>query len=143
MQFFLPMNPPTVTHHDKELHAYLKDGKPRAVLHDSARLLDAKAKLRAALLPHRPPQPLQGPVRLVVKWCFFDSEGRHKNGEYKITKPDTDNLDKALKDQMTRLGFWADDAQVASEVSEKFWADLPGVWVFAEEIGREAGRHER
>ena len=29
MEFFLPMIPPTVTHHDKELHAFMKDGKPR------------------------------------------------------------------------------------------------------------------
>lgn len=134
MQFFLPMNPPTVTHQDKELHAYLKNGQPRAVLHDSARLLDAKAKLRSALLPHRPPQPFQGPVRLVVKWCFADPEGRHRNGEYKTSKPDTDNLEKALKDQMTRLGFWRDDAQVASEVAEKFWADIPGVFIFVEAL---------
>ena len=94
----------------------------------------AKAKLRAALIPHRPPQPLQGPVRLVVKWCFADPEGRHRNGEYKTSKPDTDNLEKALKDQMTRLGFWADDAQVASEVAEKFWADVPGVFIFVEAL---------
>lgn len=134
MQFFLPMNPPTVTHHDKELHAYLKDGRPRAVLHDSARLLDAKAKLRAALLPHRPAKPLEGPVRLVVKWCFADPEGCHRDGEYKVTKPDTDNLDKALKDQMTRLGFWADDAQVASEISEKFWSGTPGIFIQAEAL---------
>ena len=26
-------------------------------------------------------------------------------------------------------GFWLDDAQVASEVAEKFWADIPGIFV--------------
>ena len=30
------------------------------------------------------------------------------------SKPDTDNLCKQLKDAMTRLGFWADDRQVAA-----------------------------
>ena len=59
----------------------------------------------------------------------FPSDGRHANGEWKTTKPDTDNLDKALKDEMTRLRFWHDDAQVASEISEKFWADVPGIFV--------------
>lgn len=30
---------------------------------------------------------------------------------------------------MTRLRYWYDDAQVASEISEKFWADVPGIFV--------------
>lgn len=51
------------------------------------------------------------------------------DGAWKTTKPDTDNLDKALKDEMTRLHFWKDDAQVCSEISEKFWADVPGIFV--------------
>lgn len=128
MQFFLPMKPPTVTHHAKELHAYMKGGKPCAVLHDSRELKDARAKLHAALAPYAPERPFGGPVQLLVKWCF-PSDGRHANGEWKTTKPDTDNLDKALKDEMTRLRFWRDDAQVASEISEKFWAEVPGIFV--------------
>ena len=58
MQFFLPMKPPTVTHHAKELHAFMKDGKPKAVLHDSAELKDARANC-TNLAPHRPAQPRQ------------------------------------------------------------------------------------
>ena len=85
-------------------------------------------QLHAALAPFAPDKPFGGPVRLLVKWCF-PSDGRHADGEWKTTKPDTDNLDKALKDEMTRLRYWYDDAQVASEISEKFWADVPGVFV--------------
>ena len=33
------------------------------------------------------------------------------DGEYRTTKPDTDNLQKLLKDCMTATGFWTDDAQ--------------------------------
>lgn len=134
IRFFLPMRPPTVTHHAKQLHAYMKGGRPCAVLHDSPELKNAQAKLRAALAPYRPPAPMEGPLRLVVKWCF--PAGRHRDGEYKATKPDTDNLDKALKDQMTRLGFWQDDAQVASEIVEKFWAATPGIYVEVEQLER-------
>ena len=36
---------------------------------------------------------------------------------------------KALVDCMTQLGFWADDAQVVSEIIEKFWAKTPGVYI--------------
>lgn len=135
IEFFMPMQPPTVTHHDKQLHAYMKGGKPCAVLHDSPELKDAKAKLHSHLAKHRIDAPLIGPVLLVVKWCFAIPPGStHKNGEYKTSKPDTDNLQKALKDQMTLLGFWRDDAQVSSEVCEKFWADVPGVYVCLTEI---------
>lgn len=133
LEFFLPMIPPTVTHQDKKLHAYLKGGKPHAVLHDSAGLRDAKAKLHGALAPHRPAKELRGAVRLVVKWCFPAGEA-HQDGEYKTTKPDTDNLEKALKDEMSRLHFWRDDAQVASEISEKFWAAIPGIYVKVVEL---------
>ncbi len=128
MEFFLPMIPPTVTHHDKELRAFMKDGKPRAVLHDSAELKNARAKLHAHLAAHRPPERMTGAVRLCVKWCFPVCSG-HRDGEYRTSKPDTDNLEKLLKDVMTELGFWMDDAQVASELCEKFWAEVPGIYI--------------
>ena len=71
-------------------------------------------------------------VRLAVKWCF--PNGNHKNGEYRTTKPDTDNLQKLLKDVMTDLGFWKDDALVASEIVEKFWAETPGIFIYVETL---------
>lgn len=127
MQFFMPLRPPTVTHNAKQLHAFMRAGRPCAVLHDSPELKDARAKLHAYLAPHAPAKPFAGPVRLVVKWLF--PAGDHPDGSYKTSKPDTDNLEKALKDEMTRLGFWRDDAQVASEITEKFWADIPGIYI--------------
>lgn len=69
---------------------------------------------------------------MVVKWCF--PCGDHRDGEYRITKPDTDNLQKMLKDVMTDLHFWKDDAQVASEICEKFWAERPGIYIRIENI---------
>ncbi len=135
MEFFMPMIPPEITHQAKELRAFMKNGKPAAVLHDSAELKNARAKLRAHLTKHRPAQPMAGAVHLGVKWCF-PLRGRHRNGEYRTSRPDTDNLQKVLKDCMTDLGFWHDDAQVASEIAEKFWADTPGIYIFAEELGQ-------
>ena len=76
---------------------------------------------------------MEGAVRLMVKWCF--PKGRHRNGQYRATRPDTDNLQKLLKDCMTATKFWKDDAQVASEIVEKFWAEVPGIYIRAEEIG--------
>lgn len=128
LEFFLPMDPPTVTHQEKRLRVV--KGKP--TFYEPAELKAARAKLRDHLAKHRPESPLQGGIRLMVKWCF--PRGRHRNGEYRITKPDTDNIQKLLKDVMTAVGFWRDDAQVASEIVEKFWADLPGIYIRLEEL---------
>lgn len=127
ISFFLPMNPPTVTHQEKDI-AVVK-GKP--VVYEPAELKAVRSKLMAHLGQYAPLVPLQGAVRLLVKWCF-PITGKHEDGEWKTTKPDTDNLQKLLKDCMTDLGYWKDDAQVASEIVEKFWAKVPGIYVFAE-----------
>ena len=43
-QFFIPMKPPTTTHNAKQIHAYMKGGKPCAVLHDSPELKAVRLK---------------------------------------------------------------------------------------------------
>lgn len=126
--FFLPMVPPTVTHQQKKVHVV--NGKP--IHYEPARLAAARQKLTAALWKQRPEKPMGGAIRLVVKWLF--PKGKHRDGEWKITKPDTDNLQKLLKDCMTATSFWKDDAQVCSETVEKFWADQPGIWIYVEEL---------
>ena len=62
-----------------------------------------RAKLSAYLSKYVPEQPYDVGIRLTVKWFF--RKRRHKDGEYRTTKPDTDNLNKLLKDCMTDLGF--------------------------------------
>lgn len=91
-------------------------------------------KLQAYLARYVPEQPYTTAVRAIVKWCFPLTEG-HYDGEYKTTKPDADNLQKMLKDVMTDLGYWTDDALVASEIIEKFWAARPGIYICIEEVG--------
>lgn len=127
--FFLPMIPPTVTHQEKAIHVV--KGKP--VTYEPEKLKAARVKLMAHLGQHVPQRPLCGPVRLVTKWCF-PITGKHEDGQWKITRPDTDNLQKLLKDCMTDLGYWKDDAQVASEVVEKFWAEIPGIYISVLEL---------
>lgn len=80
------------------------------------------------------------PLSLTVKWCFGGTaveSGKVKDGTPRTTKPDTDNLDKMLKDCMTALGFWWDDAQVAEEHIGKYWSRIPGVFVRIEVIRNE------
>lgn len=123
-EFFLHIIPPTKTHQEKAVTVV--KGKP--VFYDPAELKATRAKLIAHLGKHIPDKKYTGAVRLITKWCF-PVLGKHRDGEYKTSKPDTDNLQKMLKDVMTQLGYWTDDAQVASEIIEKFWAELPGIYI--------------
>lgn len=127
-EFFMAMVPPTIT--AQEHKVMVRNGKP--IFYDPQELKTARTKLIGHLTEHRPTDPYQAGVRLMVKWCF--PKGSHQQAEYRITKPDTDNLQKLLKDSMTKTGFWTDDALVASEIVEKFWADPPGIYIRIEEL---------
>lgn len=117
IEFFMPMrDPPTVTHQEKQVHVV--NGKP--IFYEPPELKAARSKLEDNLARFKPEHPCTDGVRLITKWMF--PPGRHKPGTWRLIKPDTDNLQKLLKDCMTKTGFWKDDALVASEISEKFWA---------------------
>ena len=141
-EFFMPMIPPTVTHQEKRIKVV--NGKP--IVYEPAALKDAREKLRVYLLRFKPTSgmPYNRAVRLVCKWCFpLPVRGKHTDGEYRVTKPDTDNLQKLLKDVMTDCGYWTDDAIVASEICEKFWAIIPGIYIRIENIGGRCPKAER
>lgn len=128
IEFFMAMEPPTVTAQEHKVTVI--NGKP--VFYDPPEVKDAKLKLCGHLAKHKPIKRTETGCRLITKWCF--PRGNHKDGEFRITKPDTDNLQKLLKDCMTQVGFWEDDALVASEIVEKFWADIPGIYIRIEEL---------
>ncbi len=129
IEFFMSMaKVPTCTHQQKQVT--IVKGKP--VFYEPPDLKAARSKLMAHLGKHIPVKKYTGPVRLVTKWCF--PRGKHKDGQWKTTKPDTDNLQKLLKDCMTDVGFWKDDALVTSEIAEKFWAEKPGIYIKIEEL---------
>lgn len=127
-EFFMAMIPPTIT--QQEHKVTVVNGKP--VFYEPQELKQAKSKLLAHLAGHVPDKRMDQGVMLVVKWLF--PKGKHKNGEYRTTKPDTDNLQKMLKDCMTKLNYWRDDCLVVSEHVEKFWADNPGIYIMIQEM---------
>jgi Holliday junction resolvase RusA-like endonuclease len=129
ISFFMPMIPPTKTHQQKKVA--IRNGKP--IFYEPRELQEARVKLREHLSQHVPTGKFITGVRLVTKW-LFPITGKHVEGEYKITKPDTDNLQKMLKDVMTDVGYWVDDALVCSEIIEKFYADKPGIYISIEEM---------
>lgn len=128
-EFFIPIIPPTKTHQQKKVSVV--KGKP--VFYEPPELVAVRQKLQAHLAKHVPEGKYTGPVRLTAKW-LFPITGKKRDGQWKTTKPDTDNLQKLLKDIMTDLGYWKDDALVASEVIEKFWAKTTGIYIKIESL---------
>ena len=129
MNFFIAMHPPTATAQERKVK--IINGKP--IFYDPPAVKSAKVLLSAYLAQHQPPQPMTGGLSLRVLWLF--PRGAHPHGAWRTTKPDTDNLQKMLKDCMTRVGFWEDDAQVAREIIEKRWSDEPcGIYIEIEPL---------
>lgn len=120
IEFELHIDPPRTTHQQKKIAVV--NGKPH--IYTPARLSAALSVLGWSLSTHKPKEPLKGPLALVVRWKFH---GQKKKPGWKVTRPDTNNLQKALKDEMGKLGFYQDDAQVVHEECEKVWADVPGI----------------
>lgn len=132
LELFMPMIPPTTTHQQKKVHVV--NGKP--IYYESEDLKKARAKLSAHLAEHIPDEPLDGPLQCIVKWLFPTKAKKHVDGDWKATRPDTHNLNKLLFDVMTDLGYWTDDARVASETIQKFWVkeSMPGIYIKIEEL---------
>ena len=124
------MKPPTATAQEHSVR--MVNGRP--VFFDPPNVKEAKKLLMGHLITNRPDNPIEGAVALSVIWLFPKGKS-HKNGEWRTTRPDTDNLQKLLKDCMTKCGFWKDDAQVVSERVEKRWSDEPtGIYVEITEL---------
>lgn len=130
-EFFMRMKPPTATQQEKQVRI---SGNGKRQYYDTDQLKAARLKLTGHLAKHVPAAKYTKAVRLITKWCF-PLAGKHYDGEYRATRPDTDNLQKMLKDCMTTLGYWTDDCLVASEIIEKFWAARPGIYICIEELG--------
>ena len=132
--FFMAMVPPTATQQEKKWRRIVdpKTGEDRLSSYPSPAWSRARDVLAANLEPHRPSAPIEGPVVLDVTWCF-PAKG-HADGAPHVKKPDTDNLQKGLKDVMTKLGWWKDDAQVFSEHVTKLYSSIPGIRIDIDEV---------
>jgi Holliday junction resolvase RusA-like endonuclease len=101
-----------------------------------------KSAVAVAAKPHIPAQPIAGAVYVTLDFYFRRPKSHYRTGkragelrddapEVFLSKPDADNLAKAVLDAMTTIGFWKDDAQVWNlSVSKRYDRDgRPGVCV--------------
>ena len=137
MRFKLKMIPPTATAQQKGervVNGYIHHYKKKNVA-------AAEAILRDALLPYVPTEPITDePIlfRAVWEFPYPKSAKKHRPGfeRWKFTRPDTDNLNKMLKDVMTDMGFWKDDALISTEMIMKVYSDEPGIDIIFETLSK-------
>lgn len=105
-----------------------RTGKQFIAHYQPAEIVAEARSLASLIIPYRPPNPLEGPVVLNIFafWPFCKSHSkrfRSTGRRPKDTKPDTDNLQKAIMDVMQRTGFFVNDSQVCRVLCEKSWSD--------------------
>jgi len=127
IKFFVPIIPPTATAQQKQ---FVKRGA-KTIAYDPPALKEARAKLQAHLPPAEKQKPKGQAIQVVQKWIWPSPKTYPPGTHYRTTRPDVDNLAKALIDCMTKAGYWCDDAQISSLVVEKFYSDTapPGIFV--------------
>lgn len=97
------------------------------------KMLNAETEFRTALLPYRPKEPTDKPVKLSL-YFYFDVKDRSKWKKPKTSRPDAENYAKAFIDQMTTCGFWKDDSQIVDLKIQKYYAEKATIVVAWEEV---------
>ena len=84
----------------------------------------AEESFIAQAIKHRPDTPLEGPLRVLIRFYKTKPKSYPKKKKDWIQKPDIDNLIKLVLDSMNRI-FFKDDSQVVSIFSSKEFSDTP------------------
>lgn len=120
IDFVIPGEPPTATAQQKGERVV--NGK--IVHYTKTKVKDAQEMYawaaRAALPSGWQPIPKPKGVRLYVAFAF-GTDDLKKVGTWRTSRPDADNLVKALMDGFKDAGVWEDDSQVASLQVDKTW----------------------
>jgi len=110
------------------------NGKSVARVYDPGTAEGWKGVVAMAAKPHIPAAPVQTPCCVSVVFLFARPKRllRKSDPTERIphtAKPDRDNLDKAVLDVLTQVGFFADDALVYDGRISKFYCakdEAPG-----------------
>lgn len=113
----------------------LGNGRFAARVYDAGTAEEWKSCIAAAARRFIPREPAKGAVTLAMQF-FFPRPKTHLRSNatqlrptappYFTTKPDCDNLEKAVLDCLTTLGFWSDDKQIVAQTSSKSYGASPG-----------------
>jgi len=102
-------------------------GKWTARVYEAGSAEEWKSAIALAARAHLP-KPLAGAEITITFWMprpksHFGKNGLKQNARsWPTTKPDLDNLVKAVIDTLTKLGFWRDDSCVCAVHAIKLYA---------------------
>lgn len=113
----------------------------RAMAYDPKKSRDYKDYVKLAAADKAPSKLFEGPLVLVVKVYrpMPKAFSKKKAAEAEaglirpITKPDTDNYLKGIKDALNKV-IWVDDSQIVDEYVSKWYSDRPRVEVSISEV---------
>lgn len=132
LNFFIPCVPPSTTAqaHNKTMvrgkHAFVYTDPVGKAL---------KNNYIALLSPFRPKEPFCKAIQVNIvfsyPWRKSEKKSVITNYHYtpKISKPDRDNMVKALFDSMSMLHFWTDDQILCDGFICKLWGETPGIGI--------------
>ncbi|WP_346207632.1 RusA family crossover junction endodeoxyribonuclease [Caldifermentibacillus hisashii] len=123
-------------------------GRPRATtinghvrMYDPKKSRDYKNYIRLAASEHKPEKLLEGPLSMKVKiyrpslksFSKKKAEMAEKGEIRPVTKPDTDNYIKAIKDALKSV-IWKDDSQVVELHASKYYSQNPRIEIEIKEL---------
>ena len=125
-------------------------GKSSARVYNPGTAEAWKNDIAIAARDHIPAEPLTGPIFCAIgfylprpKRLMRKKDPQHTLYHYR--KPDRDNLDKAVLDALTHLGFWHDDAQVCEGGARKLYhtkTGRPGAYITIRPLFAEGSPNE-
>lgn len=117
MQIVIPGEPVAQPRHQvANGRAYIPAKHPIHAFKDSVRLIGRQSISK----------PLEGPIGVSLTFVFARPKRLKKtrpDQTWKDTKPDIDNLEKAVLDALNGIA-WNDDGQVAAVMKNKVWAAI-------------------
>lgn len=92
----------------------------------------AEMLLRNAFQKYVPAEPFTTAIKMTVVWQFNHTK-KSKEGQYKDTAPDLDNLQKNLQDILAKMGFYNNDAKIVELTTSKIYSENTGIRITIEE----------
>lgn len=136
-EIWIPGAPPTVT--QQQHRVVCIKGRPHFV--PTPKLRETR-KHFAEVLGRYDGKTYTEPVTVEITWIFPYRHSERKAvtsaGRVipKYTRPDVDNLNKALLDELTHTGIIQDDAIVSELVTRKCWGPHPGIKITIDDLNR-------
>ena len=116
----------------QERPRFSRQGKG-VVTHDAPKSKNFKDFVKLVAWQNKPTELIKGPIKLQADVYLMPPKKYHTgpkraliaSGELRpITKPDTDNLIKGIKDGMSKI-IWHDDAQIVELTVRKYYSEQP------------------